>query len=158
MVYIMKSIDPSIWGPPFWRTIHFVALGYPRRPTREDAAAYRAFFEGIGSVIPCKVCAVHYSTNIKRMPVANAIGSPESLFQWTVAMHNLVNTQQGKPVLSPDVARAMLLTETGEGRRMGAKAGCVSSGSVVPVIIFAFAMGAIITFAIQTVRQGRIKN
>jgi hypothetical protein len=90
---------PPVWGPAFWRTLHLVALGYPERPSPDDASGYRAFFAGLGSVIPCGTCAANYARHIREVPMTDDLfdGSRrDALFDWTVRLHNLVNAELGK--------------------------------------------------------------
>ena len=42
-----SNINPKIWGPYIWKTIHFVAHGYPEKPNYEDKKAYHDFYESI---------------------------------------------------------------------------------------------------------------
>lgn len=113
----------DVWGPALWRAIHFIALGYPAVPTEADAAAYRAFFEGLDRVIPCEVCAVNYRRHLQELPIdgyllgsARGEGSP-SLFEWTVLLHNIVDRELGKPShdWTPQAAKAALFLPAGGG-------------------------------------------
>lgn len=90
-------IPPSTWGPFFWHTIHLVALGYPNEPTYAEKRAAKEFYESFTQLIPCPLCKVHYTDNLKTMPVTPSLDSRKDLFRWTVDMHNLVNKQLGKP-------------------------------------------------------------
>jgi hypothetical protein len=101
------AIEPSVWGPYLWRSIHFIALGYPNSPSSQDAEAYKAFFQRLESVIPCQTCALNYERHLREYPVDPYLGSTESLFRWTVILHNAVNRETGKPEMSFDEAWAM---------------------------------------------------
>lgn len=101
----MRKAD---WGPPMWKTIHYVALGYPENPTEEDKQAYEQFYTNIYKIIPCKKpCSVHYKNMVSEFPVKNFLDNRDRLFEWTVIVHNKVNTRLGKPIISLDKARNM---------------------------------------------------
>jgi Erv1 / Alr family len=89
-------MDTTVWGPFMWKTIHHIALSYPSPPAPEERRAYRAFFENLHEVIPCKVCAANYRQHLKELPVSEFLVDAFSLFSWTVHMHNLVNKMNGK--------------------------------------------------------------
>lgn len=88
-------VEPAIWGPPFWATIHYVALGYPKEPTPHEQWAYTQFFTAMGDVIPCGKCRAGYQDKLRAYPVDASSG--DALFEWTVAIHNMVNESTGKP-------------------------------------------------------------
>lgn len=89
-------IPPTTWGPFFWHTMHIVALGYPKTPTYAEKRAAKEFYESFTHLIPCPSCKLHYSENIKKLPVTPSLDTKEDLFRWTVQMHNMVNKQLGK--------------------------------------------------------------
>ena len=111
-------VDPSVWGPPMWRTLHFIALGYPANPTPQVTAQYKAFFEAFGAVIPCQVCAVNYARHLREVPIDAFIHDSEKqhpLFEWSVHLHNTVNAENNKPFVSVQQALAMYATGGGGG-------------------------------------------
>ena len=98
-------VDPTVWGPPIWSTIHYVALGYPTEPTQEHMDVYRTFYMTIGRVLPCYKCRDNFQRHIEAIePIEQALASRDSLFAWTVALHNMVNKDGKKPLM--DVERA----------------------------------------------------
>ncbi len=105
-------MNPRIWGPDVWRAMHHLALGYPVRPTDQDKADYRAFFLALGAVLPCAACAVNYQRHLRELPIDPALDrGGRALFEWTVAMHNLVNKASGKKERTPDEVRIHLALE-----------------------------------------------
>lgn len=97
--------DPSLWGEPFWTTLHYAALGYPTEPDDASVQAYGAFFKSVGHVLPCATCQQNFRRHTRGMPVEPALQQGrDALFEWTVALHNKVNAEHGKPQWS--VARA----------------------------------------------------
>lgn len=90
-------VDQSLWGKHMWHCMHMVALGYPARPTDEEKRRYKQFYLGLQYVLPCTTCAKHYAQNLKTLPIDQYLDNNIRLFEWTVRLHNLVNTQLGKP-------------------------------------------------------------
>lgn len=93
-------VDPTVWGPPLWKAFHFVALGYPDRPTNDHMNSYRLFFHSFGNVIPCGKCRRNYQRHMLEIPLERSLGSARDLFAWTVEMHNAVNKETGKSVVT----------------------------------------------------------
>lgn len=85
------------WGPCMWKTLHFVALGYPESPNDQERTAYHAFFSSLHLVIPCKRCATNYLAHLRELPLDMYLDSRDRLFEWTVRVHNIVNKEHGKP-------------------------------------------------------------
>ena len=104
-------MQPSVWGPTLWRSLHFVALGYPdscadeatRDMVRYD---YKNFFENFWRVLPCKKCSVNYRRHLEELPpIDNYLSCSNNLFSWTVALHNIVNKELGKREYTVEEAR-----------------------------------------------------
>lgn len=100
-------MDTSLWGPSLWRVMHVVALNYPAHPTQKQVDAHRTFFEVLQHIIPCGTCATNYAKHIKQVPLEASLENGSKLFDWTVAMHNLVNKELGKPSTSASDARVI---------------------------------------------------
>lgn len=98
-------MKPQIWGRHFWTTIHLIALGYPDVPTIEDQQTYRDFFNMFGRILPCYKCSVNYVRHVSEMPIDTYLKNPQTLFNWTVSLHNVVNRELGKPVWNVEYAR-----------------------------------------------------
>lgn len=88
---------PAVWGPYFWHTIHLAALGYPQHPTADERAAYRDFFMRIRHILPCRKCSANFARHMEELPIYDQLENRDALFAWTVAFHNLVNTEHNKP-------------------------------------------------------------
>jgi len=99
-------MKPRVWGPYIWTSIHLVALGYPEKPTAVDKLNYKLFFSTLGNVLPCSKCTKNYSRHFMELPIDKFLESRESLFNWTVKLHNIVNAETGTPVWSEKKALA----------------------------------------------------
>jgi hypothetical protein len=97
-------MDPQAWGSCLWRTIHILAIGYPDKPSYENTIAYKNFFENLWKVLPCHSCSVNYKRHLKEVPLDDYLVSNSKLFEWTVTLHNLVNAELNKPLMSLDDA------------------------------------------------------
>lgn len=80
-----------------WRSIHYIALGYPvRDPTPDVRSSYASFFGVLGYVLPCAKCSQHYNKHIVSYPLDASLTGRAELFKWTVDMHNAVNASLGR--------------------------------------------------------------
>ena len=94
-------MKPDIWGKHFWYTIHFIALDYPENPNSEDKRDFQTFFENLHKVIPCYKCSVNYVKHLKERPLEMSdLENNETLFKWTVDIHNIVNRDLNKKQMS----------------------------------------------------------
>jgi hypothetical protein len=99
-----NNIKPKIWGPCGWNFIHYVALGYPTEPTENDKENYKNFFYSLQHILPCQKCADNFKENIEKHPIDNYLDNQNSLTKWTFDIHNMVNKENNKPILSYDEA------------------------------------------------------
>ena len=93
-------MNPKIWGRHAWIFLHSVALNYPKEPTEHDKARYRSFFTDLRDILPCGMCQSHYTENLKKIPIENALESRSTLSRWLVEVHNSVNQSTGKPLIT----------------------------------------------------------
>lgn len=93
-------MDPNIWGPKFWFSLHSVSFTYPFYPDEVDKIRYKTFFEMLEYVLPCVVCRVNYAKNIKSYPIDNHLKDRKSLAYWVIDIHNMVNVENGKPAIT----------------------------------------------------------
>jgi hypothetical protein len=88
---------PDVWGPPGWKFIHFVTMGYPNYPTESIKKKYYDYFHSLKNVIPCSICATHFAENLEKLPLDdNVLSSKENLIRWGINIHNIVNKKNGK--------------------------------------------------------------
>lgn len=99
------GISPECWGPYMWGAIHLIALGAPDEIDSATKNAYSLFFQQLPYILPCATCARHLQENLANSPVEGHLQGRESLFVWTVKLHNTVNRQLGKPEVALPKAR-----------------------------------------------------
>lgn len=93
-------MDPNIWGPKFWFSLHSISMTYPYDPDEEDKKRYKSFYELLEYVLPCALCRINYSKNLKNYPIDRHLKNRKSLVYWVVDVHNMVNVENGKPTLT----------------------------------------------------------
>jgi hypothetical protein len=104
------TITPDVWGPVGWKFIHFIALAYPQNPTDEQKLHYKTFFESIHNVLPCIICSNNYKKHLEELPLNDeTLKNKEALLRWSIDMHNKVNRENNKPVLSYEDAINLML-------------------------------------------------
>lgn len=101
--------EPSVWGPAIWKTIHFVALAYPTEPTQEDMDTYKTFYLTLGKVLPCQKCRQNFNQHLQDFPIEPALQNTNTLFEWTVRVHNSVNRMGGKRLIDVEYAKELYL-------------------------------------------------
>ena len=84
------------WGPHVWAAMHYIALGYPDDASSVDKVNYAQFYKSLYKVLPCITCANHYEELMRTNDVTKHMASKETLFAWTVEIHNAVNKRLGK--------------------------------------------------------------
>ena len=89
----MKRSPLDIWGPFYWKFIHFSAFNYPDTPSLEQQQGAKDFYNNLQWVIPCHECSEHYSKMVINNPPDTS--SRDNLVKWTVKIHNLVNFRLG---------------------------------------------------------------
>ena len=97
-------MDPEIWGPGTWLFIHSIAINYPEVPNSMERKDMYNFFTTLAQVIPCTKCKDNYIKHLNMLPLSSHLDNRNDLFNWTVEMHNMVNLELGKPVISTDEA------------------------------------------------------
>jgi hypothetical protein len=70
--------------------------------TEEDKKNYTAFFKSLQNVLPCPACAENFRIKMEKYPPS--LENTESLFKWTVDMHNSVNAENGKKIFEYEEA------------------------------------------------------
>jgi FAD-linked sulfhydryl oxidase len=100
-------MDPHIWGPGAWLFLHTITLNYPNDPTERDKENTRELFHNIGKNLPCFYCRDNYIRHLKEYPIQ--LDSKTELVNWLIDIHNDVNREIGKPILSRNEAIEKIL-------------------------------------------------
>ena len=97
-------MDPEIWGSGLWLFLHTIAINYPKEPTAIDKKNMYNFLSSLTTIIPCEKCRLNYIKHINELPISSHLDNRNDLFQWTVEMHNMVNKELNKPIMTLDDA------------------------------------------------------
>lgn len=89
-----NGFQSSVWGPPAWAFLHFVAGNY----TPEKERVYKRFFTTLGDVLPCKHCRANYKEKLKATMRSRIFKSRRAFAKWWFDFHNLVNKHLKKPI------------------------------------------------------------
>src|ERR1700683_2200222 len=84
------SMKPEQWGPPLWEELHRWSL-------TTDLPSANAWLNRFWARVPCLKCKVGWFKLLTEHPPD--FRSNQSLFAWSVAIHNAVNRHLGKPEL-----------------------------------------------------------
>jgi len=96
------NTNPSVWGPPFWFTLHNGALNYPSLANPLYIERMKNFILGIPVMIPCHTCKDHAISFIEyhKDQLDYICASRDKLFKFFVDFHNQVNVRYKKPEMS----------------------------------------------------------
>ena len=93
-------MNQNIWGPHLWFSLHTISFNYPIEPNNDDKKEYKNFFINLKNVIPCSVCKKNYIRHLKEHPIDDYLNSRKQFVYWVIDMHNMVNGEIGKKILS----------------------------------------------------------
>jgi hypothetical protein len=96
-------MNQNIWGSHLWFSLHTMSFNYPLKPTIEDRNNYKNFFINLQEVIPCSVCKKNYKRHLNEHPIENFLDNRKSFVYWVIDMHNMVNAEIGKKILSYEI-------------------------------------------------------
>lgn len=90
--------DPATWGPPFWKTLHYIAHSYPDNPSEDIRGSMLSLLSSMAVLLPCPVCQSHCVEYFCLHPPA--VESRQALIEYLWKFHNSVNVRTGKPELT----------------------------------------------------------
>jgi hypothetical protein len=93
-------MNQNIWGPNLWFSLHTMTFVYPLKPNENDKKNYKLFFESLKYTIPCSICRKNYIRHWKEYPIDKHLNSRKELVYWLIDLHNIVNSETGKKVIS----------------------------------------------------------
>jgi len=97
---------PSKWGPPMWKSIHYITFNYPKHPTEYDKQNYKNYLITLQFVLPCETCKIHLRKHLEKYPITDKVlQNRENLSRWSVNIHNEVNKMLGKRIFTYEEAR-----------------------------------------------------
>ena len=134
-------MDKNIWGKHIWKSIHYIALGYPDIPTEEEKNNYYTFFISLKNVLPCPLCRNHYTDIlINELPITNDVmKNKHNLLKWTIDLHNIVNNKIGKKILSYEDAINIILNNKDD----------INNNNIILLFIISFSIIIISIYCIK---------
>ena len=82
----------TVWGPPFWHTLHTISFNYPVKPTLKEKKHYRNYILSLQNVLPCGACRKNLKTNLKHLPLTmKHMESRDTFSRYIYNLHELVN-------------------------------------------------------------------
>lgn len=94
------NLEPSIWGPHYWATFHFISSTYDDNPNLSVQTTMKNFIQSIPVFLPCKECQDHAFNFINESNLNKAVSSRRNLFTFFFNFHNKVNERLNKPLMS----------------------------------------------------------
>ena len=104
-------MNPSVWGPKLWFSLHSITLNYPKKPTFKEQQKYNNFFVSLQYILPCDNCAGNYKKHLDKFPITENLGCRKDIVLWLINIHNEVNKTLGKPEMKPSVALKLISKE-----------------------------------------------
>ena len=97
-------LQPTVWGPHYWFTLHTIALSYPRKPNDITKKKYYDFIQNFPLFIPIEDIGNTFSKLLDKYPVTPYLDSRESFMRWMHFIHNKINECLKQPVMSMEEA------------------------------------------------------
>jgi hypothetical protein len=103
------SVDPAVWGPAFWFSLHNGAAKYPVNASTICAEKMKGFMLGMPYILPCASCADHARLYLEKHfdDLDYITSGREPLFAFFVDFHNYVNKRLNKPEMSVEDAKKL---------------------------------------------------
>jgi hypothetical protein len=96
----MANLEPKIWGPKFWFFLHTISLCYPNYPNAVTKKKYYEFIQNLPLFLPIEEVASNFSKLLDKYPIQPYLDNRESFIRWVWFIHNKINEQLEKPVIS----------------------------------------------------------
>ena len=134
----MKS---DIWGPKLWFIIHTIALNFSDNPTYEEIRNVELFFNSLKFNIPCEKCRIHYTERLDKNPIIHHLKNSETLFKYTIDLHNEVNKSLGKRIYTYEEVVVIYKKEYNDNTNNPNSIGLINKKNImisITLIIFIF--------------------
>ena len=136
------ALDPRVWGPHYWFTLHTIAYSYPLRPNDVIKKKYYDFMQNLPLFLPVPAIGNSFAELLDKFPVTPYLDSRASFIKWMHFIHNKINEQLKLPQISLDDALSRYhalykpkIVANEEQRRWREK--CVFTGLVIGSLLIA---------------------
>lgn len=93
-------MDPTIWGPHYWFTLHTIAFHYPKHPTAIQKKVHYRLIHNFHAFIPNASMGAIYSKLLEENPVTPYLDNREDFILWMHHFHNRINERLNKPTIT----------------------------------------------------------
>lgn len=90
-----RDLNPRIWGPRVWYSLHAIAEGAPSSPSPSEKRSLDALLDALPDIIPCGACRGHLREKYE-LGLRPSASSREELRRGLWELHNAVNADLGK--------------------------------------------------------------
>mmetsp|Transcript_9359 Transcript_9359/g.16929 ORF Transcript_9359/g.16929 Transcript_9359/m.16929 type:complete len:240 (+) Transcript_9359:20-739(+) len=95
-----STANPAVWGPKAWEFLHCVARHLPDRLSPEAQQNVDQFMNSLAHLLPCRSCSLNMQRHLLEDPLKPHLDTREHIERWLINLHNKVNAETGKHVLS----------------------------------------------------------
>ena len=101
-----NTMNPEVWGPAFWFSLHNGALRYPINASPLWAERMKQFILGIPVMVPCVNCSEHATAHIETNAdnLDTIVSGRANLFKFFWEFHNFINVRLNKPTMTLEEA------------------------------------------------------
>lgn len=96
------ALDPKIWGPHYWFTLHTIAITYPTHPNDIVKKKYYDFIQNLPLFIPNPEIGNELTEYLDKFPVTPYLDSRMSFMKWVHFLHNKINMKLGYEIIDFD--------------------------------------------------------
>jgi len=96
MLFSVMPLDPDVWGPHYWFTLHTIAMTYPATPNEVTKRKYYDFIQNLPLFLPVEEIGNAFARLLDKYPATPYLESRQSLVRWFHFIHNKVNEGLGK--------------------------------------------------------------
>lgn len=93
------NLEPDIWGPSFWTTLHYISSSYDTNPNLSIRSTMKKFIQSLPVFLPCKECQDHAFEFINSSNLDKVVENRKELFTYFFNFHNTVNKRLKKPLM-----------------------------------------------------------
>ena len=94
----------DVWGPNYWYFLMTLALSYPDHINPVIKRKYYDFICNLPVFIPNQRIGNKFCEILDKYPVSPYLDCRDSFVRWVVFVHNKINEQLGKPVITREEA------------------------------------------------------
>ena len=94
----------DVWGPNYWYFLMTMALSYPDQVNPVIKRKYYDFVQNLPIFMPNHTIGNNFSKLLDKYPVSPYLDCRDSFVRWVVFVHNKINEQLGKPVITREEA------------------------------------------------------